>query len=167
MSDQAPSAHASTTSIDVVLNINGAERRVNVPPQWTLLDVLTRSCGLTGPREGCGVGMCGACTVLVDGAALSACLLLAFQVEGREIVTIEGLADAAGRLHPVQEAFLEHTSFQCSYCTPGFILTTVAYLREPPAHRIDAKRYLSGNLCRCGSYVKILAAVKALEKRGP
>src|SRR5262245_6805888 len=101
MSDQAASADAAT-SIDVLLNVNGAELRVNVPPQWTLLDVLTRSCGLTGPREGCGVGMCGACTVLVDGAALSACLLLAFQAEGREIVTIEGLADAAGRLHPVQ-----------------------------------------------------------------
>ena len=109
--------------------------------------------------------MCGACTVLVDGQPFSSCHLLAGQVAGREILTIEGLS-IDGNLHPVQQAFLEHGAFQCAYCTPGFVLTTVALLNENPSPTDDEIReYLSGNLCRCGSYQNILQAVISAGKR--
>jgi aerobic-type carbon monoxide dehydrogenase small subunit (CoxS/CutS family) len=104
--------------------------------------------------------MCGACTVLLDGRPVSGCLLLAPLAEGKEIVTIEGLEGPDGTLHPIQQAYVDHTGFQCSYCTPGFILTTKALLDEQPSpSREEAKAYLAGNLCRCGSYVKILDSV--------
>jgi aerobic-type carbon monoxide dehydrogenase small subunit (CoxS/CutS family) len=151
--------------ITVDLAVNGSEHRIQVTPQMTLLDVLTRVLHLTGTREGCGIGVCGACTVLVDDQPLSACLLLAFQVQGHRIVTVEGLS-ASGELHPVQRAFAEATAFQCSYCTPGFVLATHALLNEHPDVDAEmARTYLSGNLCRCGSYVKILTAVLSLAVR--
>jgi len=142
------------------LSVNGREAVVRARAHHTLLEVLRNELGLTGPREGCGVGMCGACTVLLDGRAISSCLVLAPLAEGHEIETIEGLEGADGELHPIQQAYVDHTGFQCSYCTPGFILTTKALLEEEPdPSREAAGQYLSGNLCRCGSYVKILDAV--------
>jgi aerobic-type carbon monoxide dehydrogenase small subunit (CoxS/CutS family) len=152
--------------ISLTLRVNGREHQVRARPTHTLLEVLRNELGLTGPREGCGVGMCGACTVLVDGRPVSGCLLLAALAEGRELVTIEGLEGPDGELHPIQQAYVDHTAFQCSYCTPGFILTTKALLdEEPEPSRERAKEYLAGNLCRCGSYVKFLDAVMDAKDR--
>ena len=150
----------------LTLRVNGRDHVVRARSHHTLLDVLRNELGLTGPREGCGVGMCGACTVLVDGRPVSGCLLLAPMAEGVEIETIEGLEGADGSLHPIQQAYVDHTAFQCSYCTPGFILTTKALLAEnPDPSRDEATEYLAGNLCRCGSYVKILDAVMDAKGR--
>ena len=147
------------------IRLNGEECTLDVHTHETLLDVLRRDLHLHGTRETCGIGMCGACTVLVNGKALSACLLLAPQVDGCEVQTIEGL-DEDGKLHPIQEAFLEKNAFQCSYCTPGMILTTKALLDETPCPSVDQiKEYLAGNLCRCGSYLKIIAAVQEAASR--
>jgi aerobic-type carbon monoxide dehydrogenase small subunit (CoxS/CutS family) len=150
----------------LTLRVNGQEHVVRARTHHTLLEVLRNEIGLTGPREGCGIGMCGACTVLVDGVPLSACLLLAGLAVGNDILTVEGLEGPNGELHPIQEAYVEHTAFQCSYCTPGFILATKALLDEQPdPTRDEAKHYLAGNLCRCGSYVKILDAVMDAKGR--
>jgi len=144
----------------MILNLNGSKYEVRAEAR-TLLDVLRDDLGLVGTKEGCGVGMCGACTVLVDGKPLSSCLVLAEQVAEKEILTIEGLGNAEN-LHPVQQAFLDEGAFQCAYCTPGFVLTIVALLAENPSPSDEEIReYLSGNLCRCGSYQIILKAVKA------
>jgi aerobic-type carbon monoxide dehydrogenase small subunit (CoxS/CutS family) len=132
----------------------------DVLPGLTLLEILRDSLNLRGTRLTCGIGICGACTVLVNGEALSSCLLLAPIVAGKVITTIEGLTDGDGTLHPIQQAFIDSMGLQCSYCTPGFILTTHALLRENPQADDDAiKEYLAGNLCRCGSYYKIITAV--------
>jgi len=148
----------------MILNVNGSSYEVRAEA-CTLLDVLRDDLGLLGTKEGCGVGMCGACTVLVDGFPMSSCILLAEQVAGKEILTIEGLGSAEN-LHPVQQAFLEAGAFQCAYCTPGFVLTTVALLKENPSPSDEEIReYLSGNLCRCGSYQNILRAVRAASGR--
>ena len=147
------------------LHINGHEQEVVAPAHHTLQHVLHSQLRLLSVREACGVGMCGACTVLVDGKAVSSCLTFPFQVEGREILTVEGLEDDAG-LHPIQEAFAAKTAFQCSYCTPGFILMSKALLDESPdADLSEAREYLGGNLCRCGSYIKILEAVMDSKQR--
>ena len=152
--------------ISLTLRVNGREERVRARPHHTLLEVLRNELRLTGPREGCGVGMCGACTVLVDGRPVSSCLLPAALAEGHDLVTIEGLEGPNGELHPIQQAYVEHTGFQCSYCTPGFILTTKALLEEnPDPSREEATEYLAGNLCRCGSYVKILDSVMDAKDR--
>ena len=143
----------------VRLRVNGQTRDLEVEVQDTLLEVLRSEFKLTGPREGCGIGMCGACTVLVDEKPISGCLALAALAADKDILTIEGLADGDA-LHPIQEAFIDQMGFQCSYCTPGFILATKALLAENPSPTPDEVReYLAGNLCRCGSYVKILDAV--------
>ena len=149
----------------IQIRLNGEERVLNVQTHDTLLEVLRRDLHLHGTRETCGIGICGACTVLVDGKPLSACLLLAVQVDGGEIQTIEGLSNSqtgqAGELHPIQEAFLDHNAFQCSYCTPGMILTAKALLDEiPQPTREQIKDYMAGNLCRCGSYLKVIEAVQ-------
>lgn len=142
----------------VRLRVNGWEREVAVQPHHTLLDVLRREFKLFSVREGCGIGMCGACTVLVDGKPLSSCLMLAGVAGDRDITTVEALGQE--KLHPIQQAFVDHTAFQCSYCTPGFILTTKALLEENPRPTPEeVKEYLAGNLCRCGSYLKIMDAV--------
>jgi len=152
--------------ISISLRVNGRDEQVRARPHHTLLEVLRNELGLTGPREGCGVGMCGACTVLVDGRPVSGCLLPAALAEGHELLTIEGMESADGELHPIQQAFVDHTGFQCSYCTPGFILTTKALLDEnPDPSREEARHYLAGNLCRCGSYVKILDSVMDAKER--
>lgn len=148
----------------MILDVNGSRYEVRAEAR-TLLDVLRKDLGLMGTKEGCGVGMCGTCTVLVDGQPLSSCIVLAEQVRGKEILTIEGLGSAEN-LHPVQQAFLDQGAFQCAYCTPGFVLTTVALLEENPAPSDqEIREYLSGNLCRCGSYQNILQAVKAASRR--
>ena len=149
----------------VRLRVNGFEHELAVAPHHTLLDVLRRALKLFSAREGCGIGMCGACTVLIDGRPVSSCLSLAALAADREILTVEALV-RDGRLHPIQQAFVESTAFQCSYCTPGFILTTRALLDEKPTPTADEVRdYLAGNLCRCGSYVKILEAVLDAAER--
>jgi aerobic-type carbon monoxide dehydrogenase small subunit (CoxS/CutS family) len=151
----------------VTFQVNGVQRQALVLPEWTLLDVLRQQLGLFGARSGCGVGMCGACTVLLDGRPISGCLTLAVQANGRSLTTVEGLAED-GRLHPVQQAYLDHYAFQCAYCTPGFILATVALLEEHPAPDDETVReYLAGNLCRCGSYPNILQAVRACRTITP
>jgi carbon-monoxide dehydrogenase small subunit len=121
--------------------------------------VLRRDFKLFSVREGCGIGMCGACTVLIDGKPISSCLLLAPLAAGKDITTVEALGQE--KLHPIQQAFVDNTAFQCSYCTPGFILTTKAFLEENPNPTPDEiKEYLAGNLCRCGAYPNILEAVR-------
>jgi aerobic-type carbon monoxide dehydrogenase small subunit (CoxS/CutS family) len=143
----------------MILKVNGTQHEIREGSR-TLLQVLREDLDLGGTKEGCGVGMCGACTVLVDGRPISGCLTLAEQVAGKEIVTVEGLA-RDGQLHPVQQAFIEERAFQCAYCTPGFVLTAVALLEENPVPSDEEVReYLAGNLCRCGSYQNILKAVK-------
>lgn len=149
----------------VRLKVNGFEQEVAVAPHHTLLEVLRKEFKLFGVREGCGIGMCGACTVLIDGKPMSSCLVLAALAGEKDIVTVEALAQN-GRLHPIQQAFVDHTAFQCSYCTPGFILTTKALLEENPAPTTEEVReYLAGNLCRCGSYLKIMDAVMDAAER--
>ena len=148
----------------MILNVNGSRHEVEVGTR-TLIEVLRDDLGLIGTKEGCGVGMCGACTVLVDGKPISGCLTLAEQVAGKEVFTVEGLAKD-GKLHPIQQAFIDERAFQCAYCTPGFILTTAALLNENPNPGDDEIReYLSGNLCRCGSYQNILLAVKTASEK--
>jgi aerobic-type carbon monoxide dehydrogenase small subunit (CoxS/CutS family) len=145
----------------MILNINGRDCEIQGGTRL-LLETLRDELGLGGTKEGCGVGMCGACTILVDGLPMSACLMLTAQAAGHALVTIEGLA-GDGALHPVQQAFMEEGAFQCGYCTPGFVLSAAALLEENPAPDEAAIReYLSGNLCRCGSYQNILKAVKGL-----
>jgi aerobic-type carbon monoxide dehydrogenase small subunit (CoxS/CutS family) len=149
----------------MTLQVNGKAQALSVPAGQILLETLREQLNLYGARGSCGVGMCGACTVLVDGRAVSSCLLLTRQVAGKAVTTVEGLA-AGGRLHAVQQAYVEHGAFQCAYCTPGFILSTVALLEEQPDPDDAAIReYLAGNLCRCGSYVNILKAVRACCKQ--
>jgi len=161
---ELPLESDSNGRIGVAFELNGESRALKVLPHRSLLDVLRRDLRLAGTREACGVGVCGACTVLIDGSPQSSCLLFAFQAEARSIVTIEGLRDEHETLDRVQRAFAEATAFQCSYCTPGFVLTAHALLSEH--RRFDerlAREYLAGNLCRCGSYVKILEAVMSLN----
>ena len=149
----------------ITLRVNGRDHDLEVHTHHTLLWVLRDHLKLFGIREGCGVGMCGACTALIEGKPVSTCLLLASQVQGKDILTVEGLAQD-GELHPIQQAYLECSGYQCSFCTPGFILTTKALLEEQPqASEDEIREYLAGNLCRCGSYVKILDSVKLAQKR--
>jgi aerobic-type carbon monoxide dehydrogenase small subunit (CoxS/CutS family) len=150
----------------LTLRVNGREERVVADTHHTLLEVLRRELRLFSVREGCGVGMCGACTVLLDGQPVSSCLVLAHEVRGRPIETVEGLA-RDGALHPIQEAFIERTAFQCSFCTPGMILATKALLAEnPDPTEEEIADYLAGNLCRCGSYLAIIEAVRTAAERG-
>lgn len=149
----------------VTFELNGEERTLLVPTDATLLEVLRDQCGLTSVRETCGIGICGACTVLVDGVPISGCLLLAPLADGSRITTVEGLSRGE-ELHPVQQSFIERMAFQCSYCTPGMVLSAVALLAErPEPSPEEIAEYLSGNLCRCGSYPNILSAVADAARR--
>src|SRR5262249_45293903 len=149
----------------LTLRVNGVDHEVSAAAQHTLLEVLRNELKLFGARSGCGIGMCGAGTVLGDGEPISSCLMLAALVEGEELTTIEGLADGEN-LHPIQQAYIDCAGFQCSYCTPGFILTTKKLLEEnPDPDREFVRSYLAGNLCRCGSYVKIEQSVFTAAER--
>jgi len=151
-----------TTAIS--LKINGSAQSVDVEPRVTLLDALRERLGLTGSKKGCDHGQCGACTVLVDGRRVLSCLTLAMAAQGKEITTVEGLAEG-DTLHPMQEAFLKHDGFQCGYCTPGQIVSAVGLLKEPcgPADS-DVRELMSGNICRCGAYPNIVAAIQEVRK---
>ena len=147
--------------VDVTLDVNGRAQRLNIEPRVTLLDALRERLALTGTKKGCDQGTCGACTVLVDGRRVNACLTLAVMAQGKKVVTIEGLANGDA-LHPVQAAFLEHDGFQCGYCTPGQIVSAVALLQEKrPTDAASIREWMSGNICRCGAYPNIVAAVRA------
>ncbi|HEX2677570.1 MAG TPA: (2Fe-2S)-binding protein [Polyangiales bacterium] len=152
-------------SSDIVLSVNGAARTVSVEPRRTLLDSLRFDLGLTGTKKSCDMGDCGACTILVDGRAQYACLLLAVDCAGRAITTIEGLA-AGGALHPLQQAFVEADALQCGFCTPGQIMSLAALLRDTPSPSEEQiRRAVSGNLCRCGAYGNIVRAAGIAAQR--
>jgi xanthine dehydrogenase YagT iron-sulfur-binding subunit len=155
---------APTRSVHpVTLRLNGRDATFVVEPQVTLLDLLRDRAGLAGTKKGCDRGQCGACTVLVNGRRTLSCLALALAHAGDEITTIEGLADG-GALHPVQAAFVAHDAFQCGFCTPGQIMSAVAVIAEGRAHGEDEIREaMSGNVCRCGAYPNIVAAVAAAQ----
>ena len=166
MPDLAPPASLETIPIE--LTINGHAHQVRVSPWTTLLDLLRLDLDLTGSKKGCDHGQCGACTVLVDGRRVNACLTLAVMKDGAEITTVEGLAGEDGTLHPLQQAFIEHDAFQCGYCTPGQLCSAVALIREGRARtRDEIREYMSGNLCRCGAYPNIVDAIQdVLQSQG-
>jgi xanthine dehydrogenase YagT iron-sulfur-binding subunit len=156
----AQGSDAAPNPLDVVLRVNGTEHRLTLDPRTTLLDALREHLQLTGSKKGCALGQCGACTVLMDGKRVKSCLSLAALVDGREITTIEGLAQD-GQLHPLQAAFIERDAFQCGYCTPGQIMAGVACIAEGHAGSAqEIREWMSGNLCRCGAYDHIVAAIQ-------
>jgi carbon-monoxide dehydrogenase small subunit len=147
------------------LTVNDEEYELIVTPNRTLLEVLRYDLSLTGAKEGCGEGACGACTVLVDGQPVYSCLTLAVEVQDKAITTIEGLADD-GRLHPIQQAFVEHAAIQCGFCSPGMILVTKALLDENPhPTQQEAREAISGNVCRCTGYAKVIEAILQAAER--
>lgn len=164
-------------TVSLSLKINGAVHDIQIEPRVSLLDALREFIGLTGTKKGCNQGACGACTVLIEGERINSCLAFAVQYEGREITTIEGLADESGELHPLQSAFIEYDGFQCGYCTPGQICSAIGMFNEfqnglPSAvtesmnvNEIEfsdeeIRERMSGNLCRCGAYNGIFEAVR-------
>ncbi len=151
----------------IQLKINGEFHELAIDTNNTLLEVLRENLGLTGTKEACDLGECGACTVLIDGKQVHSCLTLAIEAQGKDILTIEGLCEGE-KLHPLQQAFVDHGAIQCGYCTPGMILSSKSLLdRNPSPTEYEIKKTLSGNLCRCTGYVKIIEAIKsAAEKEG-
>jgi carbon-monoxide dehydrogenase small subunit len=145
----------------IKLSVNGKEYELSVPPHRTLLEVIREELGLTGTKEGCGLGECGACTVIMGGKAVNSCLVLAAEADGKEITTIEGLAKG-DKLHPIQQAFIDHGGFQCGFCTPGMIMSAKALLDEKPKPtETEIRKGISGNFCRCTGYTKIIESIKA------
>ncbi|GAC1383857.1 MAG: hypothetical protein NVSMB45_11470 [Ginsengibacter sp.] len=162
--DQRISAMAEKTSLH--LSVNGKPYSLQVEPRVTLLDLLREQLQLTGSKKGCDHGQCGACTVHVNGKRVLSCLSLAVMQDGKEVTTIEGLANG-DQLHPMQEAFIKHDGFQCGYCTPGQIMSAVACINEGHANSDDdIREYMSGNICRCGAYRNIVAAIKEVKEGG-
>ena len=152
--------------IPVTLSVNGQQHRLALDVRTTLLDALREHVGLTGSKKGCDHGQCGACTIHVDGQRMLSCLMLAASANGREITTIEGLAGQDGALHPMQQAFIDHDAFQCGYCTPGQIMAAAACVKEGHANSADQVReYMSGNLCRCGTYPNIVTAIEQAKQQ--
>jgi len=152
--------NGSAPSISVILTINGTRHALTLDPRSTLLDTLREHLDLTGSKKGCDQGQCGACTVLIDGRRVLSCLTLAVMKEGASITTVEGLAKD-GKLHPLQQAFIDHDAFQCGYCTPGQICSAAGLIAEGKAKSADEIRELmSGNICRCGAYSNIVAAIQ-------
>lgn len=149
----------------VQLRVNGERYEVAVEPHHTLLRVLREDLGLTGTKKGCDQGECGACTVLMDGQPVPSCLILAVHAQGRQVTTIEGLAQE-GKLHPLQQAFIEHFGFQCGFCTPAMILTAKALLyRNPHPTEDEIKEAIAGVICRCTGYVQVIEAIQAAARR--
>jgi xanthine dehydrogenase YagT iron-sulfur-binding subunit len=162
----ATSAAHRAGAADVAFTINDSPVHLSLDPRATLLDTLRERLQLTGSKKGCDHGQCGACTVHVDGRRVLSCLTLAATLGGKHVTTIEGLARSAGDLHPMQRAFIEHDGFQCGYCTPGQIMSAVALLREPCGpDDSDVRECMSGNICRCGAYPGIVAAVQSVRER--
>ena len=150
--------------LPIYLKINGKDYNLNADSRTTLLDLLRENLNLTGTKKGCDHGQCGACTVHINGQRALSCLSLAAMMQGKEITTIEGLANG-DNLHPMQEAFLEHDGYQCGYCTPGQIMSAVACVNEGHTNSIEEiKEYMSGNICRCGAYNGITNAIKSVAK---
>jgi xanthine dehydrogenase YagT iron-sulfur-binding subunit len=150
----------------LAIQVNGVTHNLSIEPRTTLLDLVREQLALTGTKKGCDHGQCGACTVHVDGQRVLSCLTLAVMTEGREVTTIEGLANG-DQLHPMQEAFIKNDGFQCGYCTPGQIMSAVACIREGHADSDDEIReYMSGNICRCGAYPNIVKAIAEVKKGG-
>ena len=148
------------------LKINGKAHQLSIEPRLSLLDLLREQLGQTGTKKGCDHGQCGACTVLVDGKRVLSCLSLAVMQDGKNITTIEGIADG-DNLHPMQEAFIKHDGFQCGYCTPGQIMSGIACIREGHANsEAEIREYMSGNICRCGAYPNIVKAILEVKKGG-
>ena len=161
--DNRPSP-AAPAELDVTLTVNGKRHALRIDPRTSLLDALRERLGLTGTKKGCDAGQCGACTVLVGGKRITSCLTLAVMAQGRDITTIEGLAKG-DELHPMQQAFIEHDGLQCGYCTPGQIISAVALVREGHAKTdAEVREQMSGNLCRCGAYPNIVAAIQAARR---
>jgi len=162
-----PQDLSKPAKISITLTVNGQKRTVEVAPWTTLLDLLRDRLDLTGTKKGCDHGQCGACTILLDGRRVNACLTLAVMKDGADVVTIEGLADGDA-LHPLQQAFIDHDAFQCGYCTPGQICSAAGLIAEGKAKTADEIRELmSGNICRCGAYPNIVAAIQqAMERMG-
>jgi xanthine dehydrogenase YagT iron-sulfur-binding subunit len=151
---------ARTTGVPTSLSVNGTLHTLVLDPRASLLDVLREQLGLVGAKKGCDHGQCGACTVHVDGRRVVACLTPAVHSDGREVTTIEGVSPGDGPVHPMQQAFIDHDALQCGYCTPGQIMAALACVAEGHAGSEDQIReYMSGNLCRCGAYVGIVAAI--------
>lgn len=156
----SPTDVAAHDTLPLTLSVNGIDHSFQIDPRATLLDTLREYLGLYGTKKGCDRGECGACTVLVDGRRINACLTFAVMQEGHEITTIEGLAEG-DQLHPVQAAFVEQDAFQCGYCTPGQIISAVALLQEGHAgSEAEIREWMSGNICRCGAYPNIVAAIQ-------
>jgi xanthine dehydrogenase YagT iron-sulfur-binding subunit len=157
---KAPEKLSAPAKIAITLNVNGVERKLNVAPWTTLLDALRLYLDLTGTKKGCDHGQCGACTVLLDGRRINSCLTLAVMKDGARVTTVEGLAQE-DVLHALQQAFIEHDAFQCGYCTPGQICSAAGLIAEGKARTADDIRELmSGNICRCGAYPNIVAAIE-------
>jgi aerobic-type carbon monoxide dehydrogenase small subunit (CoxS/CutS family) len=149
----------------ITIKVNGKLRNFDVEPNTLLLNLIRENMLLTGAKYGCGVGECGACTVLLDGESVLACMILAIEADGRTLETIESLGEY-DKLHPIQEAYLEEGAVQCGFCTPGFIMSTKALLSEKPQPtEIEIREYLKGNMCRCTGYVNIVKAVQLAAKR--
>jgi carbon-monoxide dehydrogenase small subunit len=161
---RAMSRRADAQTLPISFTLNGRLHEIEVEPHELLLDVVRDRLGLTGAKRSCDVQVCGACTLLVDGRPVSACTTLAFEVRGKSVLTIEGLAED-GKLHPLQEAFIEHGGFQCGFCTPGMILAAKALLDENPApSEEELKHFMHGNICRCTGYKKIIESIMSAAK---
>ena len=156
-----PDHPIASDTLPIELTINRDTRRLQVAPWTSLLDLLRENLGLTGTKKGCDHGQCGSCAVLLDGRRVNACLVLAATKDGSSVTTIEGLAGPDGALHPMQQAFIDHDAYQCGYCTPGQVISAVALVEEGRAHTPDEIReQMSGNICRCGAYPNIVAAIQ-------
>lgn len=156
---RTPPGDVTLRTYPISLSLNGRQQQFEVEAWVTLLDLLRERAGLTGSKKGCDHGQCGACTVLVAGKRINSCLTLAVMQNGKEITTVEGLADGA-QLHPLQQAFIEHDAFQCGYCTPGQLCSAVGLMNEGQAGSVaEVRELMSGNVCRCGAYPGIVAAV--------
>jgi len=151
-------------SREIAFVFNGNKMNMAIEDHWTLLHLIREELGYTGTKEGCGSGECGACTVIVDGNAVNSCLYLAAEIDGKELMTIEGLASPDGTLHPIQKAFVENGGIQCGFCSPGMIMSAKALLDENPnANEEEIKEAIAGNLCRCTGYIQIVDSIKSVS----